>query len=321
VLAGALATQADVDAAADLVEAAIDSLVVDPAAQPTVTVTAADPTVTTGERAEVTVRVTAGTTERPTGEVTLTYGTQTATVLLRAADDGTATFTLPLLAVGTYPLHATYSGDAKVVPGAADGADLTVVRTPATLTATLRDASITAGEQARVDVVVAAAGIAAPTGTLTVTAGTLTRTVSLSTTDAGRKTIVLPRLTAGTRTVKVAYSGDARVAPAQVSAGRLTVVKVTPTVTASLVRSTVTTTQRAQVKVVVAATGVPAPTGFVRVTYGSGSTVVTLKPVDRGRVTVTLPSLPRGVHSLTVRYGSDASVKAGTAGPLLLRVS
>lgn len=321
VLAGALATQADVGAAADLVEAAIDALVVDAAAQPTVTITADDATVTTGERAEVTVRVTAGTTQRPTGEVTLTYGTRTATALLRAADDGTATFTLPQLAAGTYPLHAAYAGDAKVVPGAADGTDLTVVRAAATLTATLRDASITAGEQARVDVVVAAAGITAPTGTLTVTAGTLTRTVSLATADAGRKTIVLPRLTAGTRTVKVAYSGDARVAPARVSAGRLTVVKVTPTVTASLVRSTVTTAQRAQVKVVVAATGVPAPTGFVKVTYGSRSTTVTLKAADRGRVTVTLPSLPRGVHSLTVRYGSDASVQAGTAGPLRLRVS
>jgi hypothetical protein len=170
-------------------------------------------------------------------------------------------------------------------------------------------------------VVVTAAGVAAPTGTLTVTAGTLTRTVTLSAADAGRKTIVLPRLTAGTRNVKVAYSGDTQVAPAKTSAGRLTVAKVTPTVTASLVRSTVTTAQRAQVKVVVAATGVPAPTGFVRVTYGSRSTLAVLEPADRGRVTVTLPSLPRGAYSLTVRYGSDSSVKAGTAGPLRLSVS
>ncbi|MBT0995332.1 glycosyl hydrolase 53 family protein [Cellulomonas sp. DKR-3] len=320
VLAGALATQDDVDAAADLVEAAIDALVVDAAAHPTVTVTAADPTVTTGEQAEVTVHVTAGTTERPTGTVTLTYGTRTATSLLRAADDGTATFTLPRLAAGTYPLSAAYEGDAKVVPGAADGAALTVARATASLRATLRDATITAGEQARVDVVVTAAGIAAPTGTLTVTAGTTTRTVTLSRADAGRKTVVLPRLTAGTRAVKVAYSGDAAVAGATASAGRLVVVKVAPTVTASLVRSSVTTAQRAQVRVVVAAAGVPAPTGFVRVGYGSRSTVVALTPAARGRVTVTLPRLPRGAYTLTVRYGSDASVRAGTAGPLRLRV-
>lgn len=315
---GDLAEQDAVDAATELVTDAVDALVVSPAAVPVVEATVAS--VDAASRARLTVTVTAGTTARPTGDVTVRVGSATVTGVLRSSSDGTVVLDLPRLAPGTYPVAVEYGGDWKVV-GGTTSVSLRVTAVASTVRATLRDASITAGEQARVDVVVAAAGIAAPTGTLTVTAGTTTRTVSLSTVDAGRKTIVLPRLTAGARTVKVAYSGNGKVGASTGSAGRLTVVKVTPKVTASLVRSTVTTSQRAQVKVVVAATGVPAPTGYVKVTYGSRSTTVALTAAQRGRVTVTLPRLPKGTHTLTVRYGSDASVKAGTAPALRLRVS
>ncbi|WP_287914604.1 glycosyl hydrolase 53 family protein [Cellulomonas sp.] len=319
VLDGALATQQDVDDAAALVTTALDALEVSSDATPRITITSSPATVLPTTRAVVTVDVSAGTTARPTGDVTLTYGTASATVRLRAADEGVARFTLPRLAVGTHALHATYAGDSSVVAGEAGGPALRVVKAPATVTATLRTATVTTGEQARVDVVVTATGTT-PTGTVTVTAGSTRRTATLTTSSDGRVTVTLPKLPTGSRVVTVDYAGSPTVAAARTTAGRLTVVKATPKVTSRLVRPSVTTAQRAQVVVQVTASGIAAPTGWVKVTYGSRSTVVALKAADKGRVTVTLPRLPAGTYPVSVRYSSDASVKAGTAAPVRLRV-
>ena len=122
VLGGSLAEQADLDAAAAEVRAATAALVVSRAATPRITASAPD--TRQGTTAHVTVTVAAGTTARPTGDVTVTVGRggsgkhgAVVAAQLRLADDGTLVVPVTGLATGTYTVSVAYGGDWKVAPG------------------------------------------------------------------------------------------------------------------------------------------------------------------------------------------------------------
>ncbi|MCA1941985.1 MAG: Ig-like domain repeat protein [Yonghaparkia sp.] len=86
----------------------------------------------------------------------------------------------------------------------------------------------------------------------------------------------------------------------------VTVAKATPTIKASA--ATVSAGTRGKVKVTVAAINGVTPTG--RVEVYRGSTRVGSGTLSRGAVTITLSSIPRGTHTLSVRYLGDTKFNA-----------
>ncbi|WP_081844533.1 glycosyl hydrolase 53 family protein [Cellulomonas sp. URHE0023] len=83
--------------------------------------------VTPSQAAKVAVTVQAADFTSPTGRVTVTYGSRSTSVALRASDDGSVTVTLGKLPKGTYTVHVVYvSDDSRVGSGAAAPLRLTV---------------------------------------------------------------------------------------------------------------------------------------------------------------------------------------------------
>ncbi|WP_317618974.1 glycosyl hydrolase 53 family protein [Cellulomonas palmilytica] len=318
VLAGGdLAPQDDVDEAAALVRDAIAALVVSPDAQPTVTATLTSASVPLGTRGEVTVRVAAGTTPRPTGDVTVTVGGSTVTGTIRPGHDGEITLALPALAVGTHPVTVAYGGDVRVVPGTASAGSLKVVKLTPVVTGTLRAKTITAGQQPTVDVVVDAGSVTA-TGQVRVSIGSYSKSVTLTAASKGKASVTAPRLAVGSHAVKVQYLGDAKVSARTVSAGTLKVTKVTPKVALSLASSTVKKGAPIVLTVKVTSAGVK-PTGTVRVTIDGKSRVVSLPSNGSGVVTVTLAGRAAGSYAIEARYAGTDKIAAAT-GKVTVRV-
>ena len=312
VLAGGdLAPQDDVEAAAALVRDAVAALVVAPDAQPTITATLLPASVPVGTRGEVAVRVAAGTTARPTGDVTVTVGGSTVRGTLRPGNDGAITLVLPELPVGTHPVTVEYGGDVRVVPGTASVGSLKVVRITPVVTGTLRAKTITAGRQPTVDVVVDA-GTTTATGQVRVSIGSYSKRVTLTAASKGKTSVTAPRLAVGSHAVKVQYLGDANVGPRTVSAGTLKVTKVTPTVSLSLASSTVRPGAPVVLTVKVASAGVK-PTGTVRVTIGGRSRVVGLPSDGSGVVKVSLAGRTAGSYLIEARYAGTDRITAASA--------
>ncbi|WP_213814376.1 glycoside hydrolase family 3 C-terminal domain-containing protein [Glaciihabitans sp. dw_435] len=77
---------------------------------------------------EVVRVVVAPTLSRPTGTVTVHYGSKTATIALTSAKKGYVSVTLPTLKKGTYKVYATYNGSATFAPDSSRTVTLTVVK-------------------------------------------------------------------------------------------------------------------------------------------------------------------------------------------------
>lgn len=320
VLAGSTATVDDVAAATALVEDAVHALVVSDAATPAVVATLASAMVDNATAASVHVTVQAEASAAPTGAVTVHYGDEQVAATLTAGDAGVVDVTLPVLPVGSYPVSVEYAGDAAVAPGQALAGTLEVVKRASTLTAKLQSATVTTSTTPVVYVKVAAAGTT-PTGTVTVQYGAGTKVVELTAAAQGYLQVKLPLLATGSYPVSVAYSGNELVAASSTSLGTLTVKRTTPVVTAKLYDSLILRTQAPKVLVTVSAPPLTGPTGSIRVTYGSRTTVVALPASAKGKVTVTLPKLPKGTYTVKASFvSSDSRLTDAAAAPLTLRV-
>ncbi|GEL95570.1 arabinogalactan endo-beta-1,4-galactanase [Cellulomonas composti] len=203
--AGSTRTQEDVDAITTLLTDALAGLRL----VSSMSATLVSSNVTTGENPRVAVRVTAS--RAPTGTITVDYGTGTKSVALHAARNGVITVALPHLAAGRHVVAVAYSGDRKVAAAAAAPVTLTVVKTPSTVKAALGRTVVPRSETTKVTVMVRAAGVAAPTGKVTVRVGGKTVVAVLTPADKGRAKVQLPVLPAGKYTVNVAYAGDGSV--------------------------------------------------------------------------------------------------------------
>ena len=91
----------------------------------TVKVTLAKKSITHTSHAKVTVRV-SPTSGKPTGTVTVHYGTKSKKVTLSAAKKGSVSITLPLLKKGTYKVYASYGGNATYAADSSTKVTLTV---------------------------------------------------------------------------------------------------------------------------------------------------------------------------------------------------
>jgi len=217
---------------------------------------------------------------------------------------------------------------------------LTVTRAASTVTASVADTTISSGTAPSVTVRVTANGIA-PTGSVTVSAGTKKATVALV---EGVARVELPKLAGGSYPVTVAYLGDKGVEPSSADSVATLAVTKTPaalTATVGTVKvkvaakaktapkaktARIAAGKRAQVKVNVAASGVDLPTGTVKAVVYKGakkykSVKVTLRSSQKGAVTVSLPKLAKGTYTLTIAYAGNTSVAKKSAKLFKLKVN
>ena len=162
-----------------------------------------------------------------TGSVTFTDGSTSATVPLNV--NGVASWTPQLLALGSHSVTASYSGDASYSASSAGPLAFTVGQGTPLLTAGLLSGppvlncppaggacsqAFLAGSTVVVHALLSAAnGNVPPTGTVTVTLGTLTQTVavvadSYLTENQATAYVQLPNVPAGTFSLTATYSGD-----------------------------------------------------------------------------------------------------------------
>ena len=253
----------------------------------------------------------------PGGTVTVVAGNRSATGTVVA---GVASIQLPAPAAGTHTVTVVYNGTKQIEVGSIDAGTLTVTKVKPGVVGKLAASKVTTGQSAKVTVTVTAAGVSAPTGKVTVKAGGKSVSATLKASHAGKVTVTLPKLAAGKHAVSVVYAGDALVASRTVSAGTLTVTKVTPTVKATLVQKSISSSVQGKVSVQVTAAGITGPTGTVTVTVNGKKVTKTLKSSDKGRVVVTLPKLGKGTYKVAVSYGGDAKVSSGKAASTTLTV-
>jgi hypothetical protein len=195
---------------------------------------------------------------------------------------------------GSAPTSSAPAGGAPSDAGSANPApagDATASLPQVVASARALATKVTAGQKAKIVVAVAAVGGVTPTSVTVKVAGkTVTAPVS-----GGTAVVTLPKLKAGTHTVTV-VAGD------QVfSAGKLTVTKVKPKVTAKR--------KGAKLAVTVKATGAT-PTGKVTVKVAGKTVTGKLKAKAKGKVSIKLPSgLKAGTtYTATVTYKGNTTV-------------
>ncbi|MFF9127590.1 Ig-like domain-containing protein [Streptomyces sp. NPDC014889] len=144
-----------------------------------------------------------------------------------------------------------------------------------------------------------------PSGKVTVKEGSSTLgTGTLN--SSGKVTVGLSNhLKVATHKLTVSYAGDSKLNTSSATVS-LKVTKAAPSVAVTRPAS-VNHTARAEVTVKVAATGTT-PAGTVRV-Y-EGSKVIATGTLKSGKVTITLPKLSRGKHTLRAFYVGSSTVNA-----------
>ena len=150
------------------------------------------------------------------------------------------------------------------------------------------------------------------TGTVTVKDGSKTvKTFTLTAAHNNKATVSLPKLSAGKHTFTVSYSGSKTVRPSTKSIST-TVVKAKSAVKAAFVDSTISAKVAARLKIAVTA-GLT-PTGTLTVKDGT-KTIKTVKlaSANGGKITVTLPKLKAGTHTISVGYGGNSALLTSKA--------
>ncbi|MFF4363145.1 Ig-like domain repeat protein [Streptomyces sp. NPDC001604] len=212
----------------------------------------------------------------------------------------TTTYSFTGLALGTYTATVT----AANVNGL--GTDATWTG-PVKYTSTTSAAVATTpyGKAPKVAVTVTDSHGIVPSGTVTVKEGTtVLGTGTLNT--SGKATIALSNhLKVATHTLTVSYAGNGKLYSSSATA-TLKVTKATASISTTAPTS-VSHTSQAKVTVKVTATGTT-PGGTVKI-Y-EGTKVIATGTLSGGKVTLTLPRLSRGTHTLHAYYAGSATVAA-----------
>lgn len=144
-------------------------------------------------------------------------------------------------------------------------------------------------------------------GTVTVSDGVKT----LARVDAVAGTVNIPvgKLGAGTRTLKVAFSGTSSTKPSSATV-KVVVAKVKTSLSAKSASSKVTTKTKVKIDVVAKATG--ADTTGAKVTIKRGSKTLGTGKIKNGKVRISIGKLPKGTQSLKVNVYSTATASSAT---------
>lgn len=231
--------------------------------------------------------------------VTLT-GSDGAVVAVKDVPATTTSYSFSGLAVGTY----TASVSAANLNGTGPAATWTgAVKYTSSVKATA--ATTAYGKTPKVSVAVTGSHGVVPSGKVTVKDGTTT--LGTGTLDSsGRVGISLStHLKVATHTLSVSFGGSTRLNTASTTV-KLTITKATPSV-ATTAPASISHNSGAKVGVKVTATGTT-PTGTVRVYEGSH--VIATGTLSGGKVTLTLPKLKAGKHTMHVWYLGSSTVNS-----------
>ncbi|MFJ9814202.1 Ig-like domain repeat protein [Streptomyces sp. NPDC101151] len=240
--------------------------------------------------------------------ITLT-GSDGAVVAVKDIPAHTTSYTVSGLATGSYT--ATVAGANLNGTGAAASWSGSV-RFASTTTATA--ATTAYGRTPKVVVTVKGSHGVAPTGKVTVKEGsTVLGTGTLD--GSGKVTVGLSNhLKVATHTLSVSYAGNSKLNASSATA-TLKITKATASVS-STAPSSIGHTARAKVTVKVTAAGTT-PGGTVRV-Y-EGSKVLATGTLSGGKVTLTLPKLSRGKHTLHAFYAGSSTVNSKTGANFTIK--
>ncbi|MGW0882076.1 Ig-like domain repeat protein [Streptomyces sp. NPDC002671] len=213
------------------------------------------------------------------------------------------------LAAGTYT--ATVAG-ANLNGTGATGTVTATVKYASTVKATA--ATTAYGKVPKVAVVVTGSHGVAPAGKVTVKEGATV--LGTGTLDAsGKVTIGLSNhLKVATHTLTVSYAGSGKLYTSHATVS-LKITKATASLSTTA-PSTVSHTAQAKVGVKVTAAGTT-PTGTVRI-Y-EGTKLLATGTLNRGAVTITLPKLARGTHTLHAVYAGSSTVNAKTGANFTIK--
>jgi hypothetical protein len=158
----------------------------------------------------LTANVTPATSGTPTGTVTVTSRTTPVCTITLAGGTGKCTLTGTQLAIGSYPLTATYNGDNIDATSSDTTQTLTVAKEPTTTNLTLSADTIAHGsEQAELFTVqVTPATSGTPTGNVTVKAGAVAVCTIILANGTGNCTLTSNQLKRGTYQITATYNGD-----------------------------------------------------------------------------------------------------------------
>ncbi|HQR35406.1 MAG TPA: Ig-like domain repeat protein, partial [Blastocatellia bacterium] len=262
----------------------------------------------------------------PTGNITVSDGSQTCTIALPATSCNLTSTT-----AGAKTITATYLGDANYNASPTSSGVSHIVNAASTTTTITNAASLNStptvvGQAYAVNWSVTvnspgAVGVAL-TGNVTVSDGSQTCTAAVS---AG--TCNLTSATTGAKTITATYAGDANYntstssgAPHTVS-GAATTTIISNSVALSAVASVVGQSYSVSANVTVTSPGTGTPTGTVNVSDGTGGTCsITL---SGGSGTCNLTSTTAGAKTLTATYAGDSSfnTSSGTASHTVNKAS
>ncbi|MDM7830881.1 Ig-like domain-containing protein [Cellulomonas edaphi] len=271
----------------------------------TSSISASAPAVRVGTAGELAVHVDGG-ASIPTGAVTVT-GAWTASADLVA---GRATLTVPSsLPAGSHVVTLSYTGDDATKPSTAT-MTVEVVKYVGLLAAV--GGTVQQGDTFALPVVVMAPGAGSTAGHVTVTDGATV--VGQGEIVDGQVTVPVSGLPLGTRTLDIAYAGNAQVAEATTTAQVVVTAKpVPPVVTyASYVFAPDATGSANKSGNLPVQVIVPGASAAGTVTVTEGARVLATATLTSGKASVTLPALTAGTHAVTVRFTPSTTSVAGS---------
>jgi len=285
-----------------------------------------------------------GQTTPATGAVTFSdkVGTtiQTATVPMNS--EGVAEWVPGSLAVGSHAIGAAYAGDASYEASTlATAATLTVFKGTTTISLQPMETSVAAGSDVTVDLLLYSDYLALngtlPTGTIMVTLGSLTQTLtspfkSWSATGGAveEAVVTFAKVPAGILPLSAAYSGDANWFGSSNLFGSVESLTAKPAPSLTLTAGAASYTESQTVTLTGNVTGTTAqgaPSGVVSVTWADASIPysATLKPATStsSAWSLSFPSwqLANGANTLLATYMGDAHYSAQSSAPLILTVN
>ncbi len=288
-----------------------------------------------------------------TGSATFTDGNNSATVPLNV--NGVATWSPQVVALGPHSVTVSYSGDASYTPSTGGPLTFTVVPGTPSIEAEVLDQPPTvcvvggtcsinyvAGSNVAVHVVLRGAiASVPPTGTVTVSLGTLTQTATVvaeSYINEGLSTanVTLNNVPAGTYSLSATYSGDANwnavsyTYPPQLTFVANTAV-ATSTTTLTISPSSVNSSGSVTFNVTVTASTdqYGTPIGIVSLVGNGtlfaggilGSGIVTTSTTESATIVVPATELPIGQLNVTAVYSGAVGVASSISAPVQLNVT
>ncbi|MET7487164.1 Ig-like domain repeat protein [Streptomyces sp. NPDC005538] len=240
--------------------------------------------------------------------VTLT-GSDGAVVAVKDLPATTTSYAFTGLAVGTYTATVTGanvngSGTAASWTGAVKYASTTKATTATTAYGVTPKVAVTVtGTHG----VVASGKVTVKDGSTVVGTGTLN--------SSGKVTVnVSNHLKVATHTLSVSYAGATKLNASSATVS-LKVTKATPAISKTAPAS-ISHTARAKVTVKVTATGTT-PAGTVRIYQGTK--IIATGTLSGGKVTITLPKLSKGSHTLHAYYAGSSTVNARSGANFVIK--